>query len=427
MPWNPAKSRHRTADAKDREETCCGCFPIFASFRLQNSAGDEKPRENMDKHPDVAVKIFQAVAQAQPPSASSNLIVCPYSIQHVLFALLLGARDQLRQDLLALLCPDGRSIEDVSAALSCVAGDAAFSQVNAVLYSQRLTLKQSFKDAMLNKSDVVFLPVDFENATAARAAYAEFLNKYASSEMADRLPVDSMSSVLDNWQTSLVIINLLTFSAPWALQFEEKDTRDGVFTCLDGSQKTVPFLISGNTTWTSFNVMKKTAATDPQMVIMEAGEKRYSVMCILPAAAGGKALRQLEESLSVEMLRGWRRQSIRYGMALSLPKFRITCEVELRRGMEALGLGELNNTATGFSDMFEECPLQGVTEFRHNIVFEVDELGVRSSVATMFSAEFLCVPSPAFEANRPFLLLVWHNQLDVPLFIGRIADPALTT
>ncbi|XP_055344475.1 plasminogen activator inhibitor 1-like [Paramacrobiotus metropolitanus] len=433
MPWKASQCEN---GEDGREISCCGCSSLLGFFsrqsrarRIQRPGGKLK---NAVQQPrcgaGVAVKIYQAVAQAQPPSAGSNLIVCPYSIQHVLFARLLGARDQLRQDLLALLCPDGRSIDDVSAALSCVAGDAAFSQVNAVLYSQLLTLKPSFKDAMLNKSDVVFLPVDFENATAARAAYAEFLEKHESSDMADRLPVGDMRSVLDNPLTSLVLINLLTFSAPWALQFEEKDTRDGVFTCLDGSQKKVPFLISGNTTWTPFNVEKKTAATDPQMVIMEAGEKRYSVMCILPAAAGGEALRQLEESLSVKLLRGWRRQSIRYGMALSLPKFRVNCQLELERGMQALGLAELysHRTATGFSDMFQECPLQGATAFQHNVVFEVDELGVRSSVATMFSAEYLCVPRPAFLANRPFLLLVWHNQLDVPLFIGRIADPSLT-
>ncbi|XP_055349876.1 uncharacterized protein LOC129596574 isoform X1 [Paramacrobiotus metropolitanus] len=233
-----------------------------------------------------------------------------------------------------------------------------------------------------------------------------------------------MGSVLGNPLTSLVLLSLLTFSAPWVLQFEDNYTKPRVFTALDGSQKTVPFLLSGRTTWTSFNAAMKTAATDPQMVIMEAGEKRYSVMCVLPATAGGEGLRQLEESLSAETLRGWRKQSVRAVMALSLPKFRITCQVELRRGIEALGRpGELYRTATGFSDMFEECPLQGVTEFRHNVMFEVDELGVRSSVATVFSAEYLCVPIPAFIANRPFLLLVWHNQLDIPLFIGRITDP----
>ncbi|XP_055349877.1 plasminogen activator inhibitor 1-like isoform X2 [Paramacrobiotus metropolitanus] len=202
-----------------------------------------------------------------------------------------------------------------------------------------------------------------------------------------------MGSVLGNPLTSLVLLSLLTFSAPWVLQFEDNYTKPRVFTALDGSQKTVPFLLSGRTTWTSFNAAMKTAATDPQMVIMEAGEKRYSVMCVLPATAGGEGLRQLEESLSAETLRGWRKQSVRAVMALSLPKFRITCQVELRRGIEALGRPE------------------------------VDELGVRSSVATVFSAEYLCVPIPAFIANRPFLLLVWHNQLDIPLFIGRITDP----
>ncbi|XP_055357083.1 uncharacterized protein LOC129602139 [Paramacrobiotus metropolitanus] len=394
MPWKASQCESkRNADGEDgREISGCGCLPLVGCFSRQSSArrtprprgkgklGVQQPRCAAGG----AINIYQAVAEAESPNGSSNLIVCSYSIQHILLALLLGARDPLRGDLLALLCPDGRSIDDVSAALSCIASDAAFQQVNAVLYSQLFTLRQSFQDAMLNKSDVVFVPVDFHNTAAARAAYAEFLKTYASRDMADRLPVGDMRSVLENRLTSLVLINLLTFSAPWAIPFNEEYTRDDMFICLDGSLKRVPFMVSMSTTCASFNVKKKTAATDPQMVIMAAGDKRYSVMCILPAAAGGEALRQLERSLTAEILRGWRKQSGRYKITLSVPKLRVKCQLELERGMKALGLAELysHRTATGFSDMFQECPPQVAIAFQHNVVFEMDER-VRSSVATV--------------------------------------------
>ncbi|XP_055347849.1 serine protease inhibitor-like isoform X2 [Paramacrobiotus metropolitanus] len=374
----------------------------------------------MSVEADLFVKIYRAAVHGGL-HPSSNIIVCPYSIEHILATLLFGAKDKLREDLMQLLCSGKRSVEDLRAALSVTNDDGAFSQVNAIFYSNALTLKPSFKNVISTISKVVFVPVNFEDAVASRKAYNEFLRDHASVEMAAVLPESDMVSVLDNENTCLIVVNMLDFSAPWVRQFDEEDTADGVFTCMNGDKKTVPFLVSAYTTWRSFNVMEKTSSTDPQMVIMDAAEKRYSIMLLLPPDTDG--LRALEDSLTAEQLRTWRQESIPQAMVLSLPKFRITTKLDLQSCMLALGLSELYTTVTGFSDMFGSSSLIGVTEFRQSVVFEFDEMGVKSRVATMFGAEYMCVPIPHFRANRPFLLVVWHNQLDLPLFIGRVMDP----
>ena len=57
---------------------------------------------------------------------------------------------------------------------------------------------------------------------------------------------------------------------------------------------------------------------------------------------------------------------------------------------------------------------------RHQAFLALTEEGVEAgaATATIFSRSF-----PAFSATRPFVLLLWSDKANMPLFMGRVTQP----
>ena len=81
----------------------------------------------------------------------------------------------------------------------------------------------------------------------------------------------------------------------------------------------------------------------------------------------------------------------------------------------------------GLSLLFEDANLCGLSEerlvlddARHKAFLALTEEGVEAGAATSmsFSRSFL-----SFSALRPFVMLLWSDQANVPLFVGRVTDP----
>lgn len=82
----------------------------------------------------------------------------------------------------------------------------------------------------------------------------------------------------------------------------------------------------------------------------------------------------------------------------------------------------------GLSSLFENPNLCGLyaedkivlDDARHRAFLALTEQGVEAGAATTlsFSRSF-----PSFSALRPFIMLLWSDQANVPLFIGRVTDP----
>lgn len=82
----------------------------------------------------------------------------------------------------------------------------------------------------------------------------------------------------------------------------------------------------------------------------------------------------------------------------------------------------------GLSSLFEKPNLCGIysedklalNDAQHKAFLTLTEEGVEGAAATSlaYSRSF-----PTFSALRPFVLLLWNDRANVPLFIGRVTDP----
>ncbi|MEQ2258203.1 hypothetical protein XENORESO_011165, partial [Xenotaenia resolanae] len=80
------------------------------------------------------------------------------------------------------------------------------------------------------------------------------------------------------------------------------------------------------------------------------------------------------------------------------------------------------------SSLFEGASLCGIStdsdlvldEAKHKAFLALTERGVEAGAVTSmsFSRSF-----PTFSALRPFIMLLWSDQADVPLFIGKVMEP----
>lgn len=80
----------------------------------------------------------------------------------------------------------------------------------------------------------------------------------------------------------------------------------------------------------------------------------------------------------------------------------------------------------GLTSLFEGANLCGLTEemlvldeAKHRAFLALTKQGVEAGAVTSigFARSF-----PTFSALRPFILLLWNDRADLPLFIGRVTD-----
>lgn len=83
---------------------------------------------------------------------------------------------------------------------------------------------------------------------------------------------------------------------------------------------------------------------------------------------------------------------------------------------------------SGLSSLFEDANLCGLyseerlvlDDARHRAFLALTEQGVEAGAVTSMS---FSRSHPSFSALRPFIILLWSDQANVPLFIGRVTDP----
>lgn len=83
---------------------------------------------------------------------------------------------------------------------------------------------------------------------------------------------------------------------------------------------------------------------------------------------------------------------------------------------------------SGLSSLFEDANLCGLyseerlvlDDARHRAFLALTEQGVEAGAVTSISFSRTYT---SFSALQPFIMLLWSDQANVPLFIGRVTDP----
>jgi len=144
---------------------------------------------------------------------------------------------------------------------------------------------------------------------------------------------------------------------------------------------------------------------------------------LLPRKVDGLA--DLERTLTLEKLEAYLGQLHDDQVDVSLPKFRMTEELQLAKTLSAMGMASAFKAGEAdFSGMdgTHELSLSAVV---HKAFVDVNEEGTEAAAATGIgvTAAAIRLDEPVFRADHPFLFMIRDLRTQSILFVGRLTQP----
>ncbi|XP_056136605.1 plasma protease C1 inhibitor isoform X2 [Lampris incognitus] len=354
---------------------------------------------------EFSMKLYSHISQLK---SSANLLFSPISISGIFSNLLLGARGDTRRVIEAALCLP-HDFHCVHSQMKRLKENllASLKIASQIYYNPYMNLSKSFTNQSVEfyNAEAVMLQNSSEENT-------EMINSWVAKHTNNKIThlVDSVPS-----ETQLILLNAVYFNGQWKTRFDSHVKRSQ-FTKLNGDLQTVPILYSSKYL-VSMQYVPELKAQVARFPLT--GET--SLYILLPRTHLLPDLQMTEMHMTdatilqmVKLLKSAYTQRVE----VTLPRLKLDVQTDMKTLLKKLDL----------SSLFEDANLCGLyaedkvilNDARHKAFLRLTEDGVEASAATSIS---LYRTFNSFSALRPFVLLIWSDQADVPLFMGRVTEP----
>jgi serpin B len=278
-------------------------------------------------------------------------------------------------------------------------------------------------------------PMISDDFRAALSAYQATLFADASLETVNGWVKENTGGKIDRIlesfgrEPSLVLLNAIYFKAAWETPFHKGATKERDF-----------HLAGGNSVKTSAMAMTDyfRLAKRPGYRALELpyrGET-LSMTVVLPdkiedLASAGRALGRGALGSLIKSVAAQPKKRV----ALVLPRFKTSTDVDLAGPFQKLGVKIAFSAAADFTGMLRKDASEErfqIGQIRHRAMLEVKEEGTEAAAATAVAmVRSMAVPQREaepipFVVDRPFLFFVSDAATGAILFQGRISDPTQT-
>ncbi|XP_029999413.1 plasma protease C1 inhibitor [Sphaeramia orbicularis] len=383
--------------------TCQGFTTAWEDCQDENSRlGQLILQESLTE---FSMRLYSYLREVNP---SNNLLFSPISIAGALSHLLLGARGDTRKAIQRAVClpHDFHCIHFQMKKLREKLS-SSLKMSSQIYYNPGMNLSESF----INQS-VQFYEAEPVKLLNSSEENTQMINSWAANMTHNKIThlVDSVPP-----HTQLMLLNAVFFNGMWKTMFDKTNVK-GYFSKLNGDMVTVPVLRSQN----YLTPMAFVAELRAQ-VARFALSGDCSLYILLPRSSSATDLQQLEERMTdgavrqmIEQINATSPQPIE----VTLPQIKMDLKADMNILIKKLGLSTLFEGAN-LCGLYPEDSLV-LDDARHRAFLALNEKGVEAGAVTSlsFSRSFL-----SFSAMRPFILLLWSDQGNLPLFIGRVTDP----
>ena len=364
-----------------------------------------------------ALALHARVAAGRPAGFAWS----PYSVAAALGLTAAGARGRTRDELAALLTPDG-DLDALAAALAAGASlgaaaaagggqgpQAALAVANTLWTDLTLPLSPAYRDLVKSWPGGSARGADFRGAAeAARQEINADVERSTRGLIPDLLDGGAVSR-----DTGAVIVNALWLRASWTKPFERAETRPRPFRAPGGTVE-VP-------TMRTTRQLPYAARDGWQAVSIPAGDGVLADV-LLPDGDLDSA------TLDVPTLEALLAATRPTEVALELPRVKVRGQASLAEPLADLGVRLLftpDADLSGVTDGEEPLTVDAVV---HKAVLTLDEAGLEGAAATAVMmtrlSAVLSPPRPVpVRVDRPFLLLVRHRPTGALYFLARVTDP----
>jgi serine protease inhibitor len=364
-----------------------------------------------------AFAFFGALARQQP--ADDNLFVSPLSVAMALGMTVNGAAGATRDSMLAALQLGGVPMAEVNAGYRGVIDllreldpRVELTLANSIWYRDTIHPDQAFLDDTRTYFDADVRALDFAAPNAAQT-----INDWVSAQTSGRIPQIVDSPIPDS--VIMYLIDAIYFKGTWAQQFDPALTRSAPFDLRGGTSVAVPTMTHARKAPARVHVG---APGDVTIVDLPYGGGAWAMTIVLPPSAPG--IDTLVAGLTQARWDGWMASLDSADVFVTMPKFTLRWELELRDVLSALGMGIAfcNGGAPDFSRIHPDAC---ITKVKHKTFVDVNEEGTVAAAVTSVEIGVTSAPSELrIVVDRPFLVAIRERLTGTVLFLGRVTNPA---
>ncbi|KAJ0172283.1 hypothetical protein K1T71_012256 [Dendrolimus kikuchii] len=348
-----------------------------------------------------------------------NTVISPLSISTCLALLQQGARGTTESQISNTLQLSPESSRIAYRSLTDEIKRRSFNNIlrtaNNIFVAKNFELNGDFSRIAQTEFGSVVSTLDYSQPIQA----ADEINKWVDAQTNHKITkLVSPEHVGPNTQMS--VVNAVYFKGMWDITFNEAKTKLREFHLSNGQNKTVPFMRSRR-----YLRGGKDRESNATIINIPFKGDEYSLMWILPSKQSN--LNDLIKALTAKQLLAYR-EFPSLEVDVEVPRFTIKTDSNLIPALRKMGISDLFGPYADLSRLgankLDTLPLS-VSSAVHSAVLSIDEHGGSAAGATSFGVVALSYDSPPkFKADKPFLVMLWDNQLDTPLFMAKILEPS---
>lgn len=277
--------------------------------------------------------------------------------------------------------------------------------------------------------DVAFVPDTMKNLTKNYYA-SSFQGKMGSKEFNQALQTwlneqtggllkRQVQGIELDRETVLALTTTIYYRAKWSSEFREMNNTTDMFHTATGDVD-CEFM---NSSWQdNYYWGDKFGAVGKRL------ENDGGTMWFLLPDEGISAEELLKQSETMEFIlsNGKWENSKRLIVNLSLPKFDISSQIRLEKGLQSLGITDVfDDEVSDFTSMTTQTDNIYVSDTLHGVRVAIDEEGVTAAAYTVMKEAGSAMPPEEemdFVLDRPFLFAITSND-GLPLFVGVVNNP----
>lgn len=367
-----------------------------------------------DKQTDFGLQVFAEAVQSAP---DRNLALSPYGIASVLGMAQMGAYGATLKLLASKMgySLQERGMPKLQRLLQRdLASEDGVEVASGVMVDRKIILEKVFRRSLSKAFQSVPHQIDFSQPEMARQVINSWTSDHTGGMISEFLPSGVLSEL-----TRLVLLNALHFHGVWKTPFDPRNTREQLFHTVNGSAVSVPMM----TTTQKFNYGEFVSkdGVDYDVIEMPYEGESISMLLVTPFEKD-VPLSALNKELSSSRIHQWRQEMRKISKQLSIPRFSMDTEIDLKSTLSRMGLGDIfSQSRADFSRITTEEPLC-VSKVLQRVKLEVNEEGTKGSSATA-AVIYSRMAVEEITLDRPFFFLIQHKPTGALLFSGQLTQP----